>query len=141
MTKKRRFFIFFSSFGIMTLFLIFTLAQRSDNPFQKYMEWTPNNKVISMILERKGVNNESYPKKIYINNNVLSSLKGLNLTELDLKHAIKNGDVEFSHDSTFAQAKPKQYYILLDINEETYFTIVKIKSQYSTITNFGKVTD
>lgn len=105
------------------------------------MEWTPNNKVISMILERRTADNKTYPKRIDLLENVKVKLKENNLTELDLKHALKDGDVEFSHDSTFARKKPKQYYILIDINEQPYFTIVQVKNQYSEIVNFGKIID
>ena len=64
MTRGKRFFIFFSSAGIMTALLLFTLSVREDKPLETYMAWTPNNKVISMITERITAQNKVYPKRI-----------------------------------------------------------------------------
>ena len=64
MTKGRRFFIFFSSAGMMTAFLFFTLSVREDKPLEKYSEWFPNDRVISMITEMRNAQNKVYPKRI-----------------------------------------------------------------------------
>ena len=51
MTRGRRFFIFLSSAGIMSAFLLFTLSVRKDKPLEKYLNWLPNAKVISINLD------------------------------------------------------------------------------------------
>lgn len=138
MTKGRRFFIFLSSAGIMTFFLFFTLSVRKDKPLDKYMEWLPNTRVVSMILERTDAQRKVYPKKVEFTTSASQKITDLNLTKLEVLHALKEGDVEFFHDSTFAREKPKQYYVLVEINDEDYFTIAQIHTGYSEITNFGK---
>ena len=66
MTRGRRFFIFFSSAGIMSAFLLFTLSVRQDKPLKKYLSWLPNPKVISMLTEIRNAQNKTYPKKLQI---------------------------------------------------------------------------
>lgn len=137
MTKGRRFFIFFSSAGIMTFFLLFTLTVREDKPLQKYMSWLPNNKVLSMVLEWKNAVNEFYPKKIIFLEKAKSGLDKYKLTELEVTHALKDGNVEFMHDLTLPRQKPKQYYILIEINDIEYFTLVHVFKRRSEIIDFN----
>ncbi len=137
MTKGRRFFIFLSSAGIMTFFLLFTLSVREDKPLEKYMEWLPNNRVISMILERKDAQNKSFPKRVDFLEKAQIGMTDNNLTQLEVLHALKSGDVEFSHDSTKAQAKPKQYYVLIEVNEVEYYVLAQVHPNYSDIIEIG----
>lgn len=139
MTKGRRFFIFFSSAGIMTLFLIFTLSVREDKPLKKYMEWLPNNRVLSMILERTDAQNKVYPKHIEFLDSANQAIQTHNVTELEVIHALKDGDVEFSHDRTKPRINPKEYYILIEINGEEYYTLARVFTGRSEIFQFGKV--
>lgn len=139
MSKRRRFFIFLSSAGIMTFFLFFTLSVREDKPLDKYMEWLPNTRVISMILERKDAQRKVYPKKVDFTTQATQKIAQFDLTKLEVLHSLQEGDVEFFHDSTFARQKPKQYYVLVEINDKDYFTIAQVHQGYSEIVNFGKV--
>lgn len=139
MTKGRRFFIFFSSAGIMTLFLIFTLSVREDKPLEKYSEWLPNNRVISMILERKGAQNKVYPKQIEFLDSAIQAADKYGITQLEITHALKEGDVEFSHARSKPRQNPKEYYVLLEINGEEYFTLARIFTGRSELFQFGKV--
>ncbi|MBL57293.1 MAG: hypothetical protein CMP61_08900 [Flavobacteriales bacterium] len=141
MTRGRRFFIFFSSAGIMTFFLLFTLSLRKDKPLEKYMSWLPNNKVISMVLEWRNAVNETYPKKIIFLEKAQDELEKLKLTQLEVTHALKDGDVEFMHDLTLPRQTPKQYYILIEINEIEYYTLVHVFPGKSEIIDFGIPSD
>lgn len=125
----------------MTIFLFFTLSVRKDKPLEKYMEWTPNNKVISMVLERKDAQNKFHPKKIDFVGDTKLTLDDLNLTELEVKHAMREGDVEFSNDSTMPRANPKQYFIEVEINDSAYFVVAKVYKGLSEITSLGKIED
>lgn len=137
MTKGRRFFIFFSSAGIMTFFLLFTLTVREDRPLKKYMSWLPNNKVLSMVLEWKNAVNEFFPKRIEFLEKAKSGLKKNKLTELEVTHALKDGDVEFMNDLTIPRQKPRQYYILIEINDIEYFTLVHVFKSRTEIIDFN----
>jgi hypothetical protein len=125
MTKGRRFFVFFSSAGIMSAFLLFTLSVRSDKPLEKYLSWLPNSKVISMLTEIRNAQNKTYPKRIEFVDSASLALDLLQLTELEVKHALRDGDVEFMHDLTKARNKPKQYFVLLEINDFEYYIVAR----------------
>ena len=90
MTKGRRFFIFFSSAGIMSAFLFFTLSVRQDKPLKKYLSWVPNPKVISMLTEIRNAQNKTYPKRIEFVDSALTALNALELTKLEVKHALRD---------------------------------------------------
>ena len=139
MTRGKRFFIFFSSAGIMTAFLLFTLSVREDKPLETYMAWTPNNKVISMITERITAQNKVYPKRIDFVDSAVTALDELELTKLEVLHALKDGNVEFSHDLSEPRSNPKKYYILLEINDQDYYVVVRVLTGYSEIFMLGKV--
>lgn len=123
----------------MTAFLIFTLSVREDRPLDKYMEWLPNNKVLSMILEVRDAQGNVYSKKINYSDTASQQMVDLNITPLELQHALKDGDVEFSHEKSKPRSKPKQYYILVEINNLEYFTVVTLKNNQTLITEFGKI--
>ncbi len=139
MTKGRRFFIFFSSAGIMTLFLIFTLSVREDKPLDKYMEWLPNNRVLSMILERTDAQNKVYPKHVEFLDSTVNAIDEFGITQLEILHALKDGNVEFSHDRTKPRQSPKEYYVLLEINDIEYFVMARVFVGRSEIFEIGKV--
>lgn len=138
MTKGRRFFIFFSSAGIMTLFLIFTLSVREDKPLDKYMEWLPNNRVLSMILERTDAQNKVYPKHVEFLDSTVNAIDEFGITQLEVLHALKEGNVEFSHDRTKPRQSPKEYYVLVEINDIEYFVMARVFVGRSEIFEIGK---
>ncbi len=138
MTKGRRFFIFFSSAGIMTLFLIFTLSVREDKPLDKYMEWLPNNRVLSMILERTDAQNKVYPKHVEFLDSTVNAIDEFGITQLEVLHALKDGNVEFSHDRTKPRQSPKEYYVLVEINDIEYFVMARVFVGRSEIFEIGK---
>lgn len=121
----------------MTIFLLFTLSVREDKPLQKYMSWLPNNKVLSMVLEWKNAMHESFPKRIEFLDMAQEGLKKHKLTELEITHALKDGDVEFMHDLTLPRQNPKQYYILIEINDVEYYTLVQVFKGRSEIIELG----
>tara|TARA_Y100001934_G_scaffold281197_1_gene390133 strand:- start:5695 stop:6075 length:381 start_codon:yes stop_codon:yes gene_type:complete len=123
----------------MSAFLLFTLSVRKDKPLEKYLSWLPNAKVISMLTEMKNAQNKTYPKRIDFVESALSALDSLNITELMVKHALKDGDVEFSHDLSKPRANPKQYYVLIEINDIEYFIVAKSYLSTTEIFILGKV--
>lgn len=139
MTKGRRFFIFFSSAGMMTAFLFFTLSVREDKPLEKYSEWFPNDRVISMITEMRNAQNKVYPKRIDFIDSAAIALNSLKLTKLEVLHALKDGDVEFRHNLSKPRQRPKQYYILIEINDSEYSLLAKIHPSYSEIVQIKRV--
>jgi hypothetical protein len=141
MTTGRRFFIFLSSAGIMTAFLLFTLSVRKDKPLEKYLNWLPNPKVISMLTEIKNAQNKVYPKRIEFIDSAINALSTLQLTELEVKHALRDGNVEFSHELSKPRAKPKQYYVLIEINDLEYFLIAKTYIGRTEIFQIGEVNE
>lgn len=139
MTKGRRFFIFFSSAGIMTAFLLFTLSVRQDKPLEKYMDWFPNDRVISMITERTNAQNKVFPKRVDFIGSAVTALETFELTKLEVLHALKDGDVEFSHDRTKPRETPRQYYVIIQINDVEYALIAKVQTGYSEISELMKI--
>ena len=139
MTRGRRFFIFFSSAGIMSAFLLFTLSVRQDKPLKKYLSWLPNPKVISMLTEIRNAQNKTYPKKIQFVDSASTALKNLDVTELEVKHALRDGDVEFNHDLTKARGTPKQYYVLIEINDFEYYIVARSYIGRTEIFQLGKI--
>jgi hypothetical protein len=140
MNKKRRFFIFFASAGIMCFFIYFTLAVRPDNPLKKWGQWLPNNKVITMILDRETAAG-SVPRRIYYSDAAKVKMDCHNISELELLHNLRNGDVEFSHEKTKPRENPKKYYVIETINKADYYVVVGVSKQYSTVLEFGKLDD
>lgn len=138
MTKGRRFFIFLSSAGIMTFFLFFTLATRSDKPFEKYSEWLPGNRVISMLLEMKNFDGDNSPKQIYWLEGVEEQMDDFKISKLEVVHGLKNGDVEFFHHLTDPRSNPKEYYVLIDIDGVKYAVQASSKVKYTDINAITK---
>ena len=137
MKKSKRFFIFFSSAGIMSFFLFFTLSVREDKPLDKYTDWMPGNRVLSMILERKNPEGKSIAKKIDLLLPVIDSLKSNGITRLELLHALKKGDVQLFHQLTHPRAKPKSYYLDIEINDKSFGIVALISAGYTEIASFG----
>jgi hypothetical protein len=137
MKKSKRFFIFFSSAGIMTFFLLFTLSVREDKPLDKYTDWMPGNRVLSQMLERKNPDGKSMSKKIDLIEAVPDSLTSNGITRLELLHALKKGDVQLFHQLTHPRVKPKSYYIDIEINDRDFGIIAQINTGYTEIVSFG----
>jgi hypothetical protein len=137
MKKSKRFFIFFSSAGIMSFFLFFTLSVREDKPLDKYTDWMPGNRVLSTMLERKNPNGKSQSKKIDLVEAVPDSLKASGITRLELLHALKKGDVQLFHQLTHPRAKPKTYYVDIEINDRSFGIVALITTGYTEIISFG----
>lgn len=123
----------------MTLFLIFTLSVREDKPLDKYMEWLPNNRVLSMILERTDAQNKVYPKHVEFLDSTVNAIDEFGITQLEILHALKDGNVEFSHDKTKPRQSPKEYYVLVEINDIEYFVMARVFVGRSEIFEIGKV--
>lgn len=121
----------------MSFFLFFTLSVREDKPLDKYTQWTPGNRVLTMMLSRKGVDGELISKKIDLGDSVLSSLAAEGITKLELLHALKNGDVRLFHHLTFPRAKPKTYYIDVEIDDRNFGVIAEISTGFTEISAFG----
>lgn len=139
MTRKRRFFIYFASFGMMSAFLLFTLSVRPDQPLKRWASWLPENKVIAMILELPSVTEKPLPKEVRFSDDALTSMKTEGITELEVYHNIREADVDFSHEKTKARATPKEYYLTEEINRSSYYIVVKLFPKYSEIIEFGSV--
>ena len=122
----------------MTLFLIFTLSVREDKPLDKYMEWLPNNRVLSMILERTDAQNKVYPKHVEFLDSTVNAIDEFGITQLEVLHALKEGNVEFSHDRTKPRQSPKEYYVLVEINDIEYFVMARVFVGRSEIFEIGK---
>jgi len=137
MKKSKRFFIFFSSAGIMSFFLFFTLSVREDKPLDKYTDWMPGNRVLSLMLERKNPDGKSMAKKIDLLEPVPDSLKSNGITRLELLHALKNGDVQLFHQLSQPRAKPKTYYLDIEINGKSFGIVALINTGYTEIVSFG----
>ena len=54
-----------------------------------------------------------------------------------MTHALKDGDVEFLNDLTIPRQKPKQYYILVEINDIEYYTLVHVFKTRTEIIDFN----
>ena len=65
------------------------------------------------------------------------SLESNGVTRLELLHALKNGDVELFHQLTHPRAKPKSYYVDIEINDKPFGIIAVITTGYTEITSFG----
>tara|TARA_B110000211_G_C14078295_1_gene553226 strand:- start:940 stop:1416 length:477 start_codon:yes stop_codon:yes gene_type:complete len=121
----------------MSFFLLFTLSVREDKPLDKYTDWMPGNRVLSLMLERKNPDGKSIPKKIDLLKAVPDSLESNGITRLELLHALKKGDVQLFHHLTHPRAKPKSYYIDIEINDKSFGIIAVISTGYTEIVSFG----
>jgi hypothetical protein len=137
MNRKRRFFIFFASAGLMCIFIYFTLAVRPDDPLGKWGEWFPSNKVKAMILDRETATGV-VPRRIYYSEEAKEIMSELNISELEVNHNLRDADVKFSHKKTLPRANPKVYYLVETINKVPYYVVVEVSKQYSTVAEFGK---
>ncbi|MFT6715480.1 MAG: hypothetical protein ACJA0Q_000107 [Saprospiraceae bacterium] len=138
MNRKRRFFIFFASAGLMCFFIYFTLAVRQDDPLKKWGQWMPGNKVKAMILDRETASG-TLPKRIYYNDQVKEKMERLNISALEIQHNLRDANVEFSHEKTKPRETPKRYYLIETINKTPYFVVVEVSKQHSTVIEFGKL--
>ena len=78
-------------------------------------------------------------KKIQFVDSASTALKNLDITELEVKHALRDGDVEFMHDLTKARATPKQYYVLIEINDFEYYIVARSYIGRTEIFQLGKI--
>ncbi len=138
MDRKRRFFIFFASAGLMCIFIYFTLAVRPDDPLGKWGQWLPSNKVKAMILDRETATGK-VPKKINYSEQAKKVMNELHVSELEVSHNLRAASVKFSHEKTKPRETPKVYYLVEKINKISYFVVVQVYRQYSTISEFGKI--
>lgn len=123
----------------MSLFIFFSLSVRPDDPLKKWSQWFPSNKVKAMVLDREVATGETVPKNIIYSDAASESLKCLSISELEVRHHLRDGDVQFSHEKTKTREKPKKYYIEETINKKQYFVVVEINQTHSFITEFGGV--
>ncbi len=139
MNKRKRFFIFFTAAGIMFFFLYFTLSVREDQPLKKWGMWLPENKVISMIMDRYTADGNIVNKNILFSDPAKIAVKNAGLTELEVKHNLRDADVHFFHDKTQARKKPKTYYLTEEINQQEYSVLIEVTETHSYVTEFGKL--
>lgn len=141
MERKKRFFLFFSSAGLMTVFIIFTLSFRDDNPLEAWLGWLPERRVLTMVNEHVLADGKRKPKAIEYSPIAECALKAYNLSPLEISHALKKGDVFFRHDSTFVQEKPKKYVLEIEVDFQPYFVQVHIERAYTLVNYLSKRED
>lgn len=139
MSKRRRFFIFFASAGLMCFFIYFSLSVRPDDPLKKWGQWLPSNKVKAMILDRETATG-IVPRQVLYNDQAKKTMECLNVSELEVYHHLRDASVKFSHEKTKVRQKPKTYYLTEEINKKEYFVVVAVTQKYSTVTEFGMLT-
>lgn len=139
MTRKRRFFIFFASAGAMLLFLLFSLSVRQDDPLKKWSQWLPGNKVKAMILDRENATGDVLAKNIIYSDSAKLSLEKFNISELEVRHGLREAEVVFSHELTAARENPKKYYLEFELLKTAYFAQIAVQQQYSEVLLFGKI--
>lgn len=122
----------------MSLFLVFSLSVRQDDPIKKWTQWLPSNKVKSMILDRYDATGGTLAKNIIYTEKAKNSLIELNISELEVRHALQDADVEFSNDLTKARENPKQYYLSFEYLKENYFAVIAVNETYSEVIQLGK---
>ena len=120
----------------MCFFIYFTLSMRPDNPLKKWGQWFPSNKVKAMILDRETATGV-VPRKIYYSDSAKANMIALNISELEVRHNLRDAEVVFSHDKTKPREKPKKYYLIETINKKPFFVVVEVSRQYSTVAEFG----
>lgn len=118
------------------MFIYFTLAVRPDNPLKKWGQWFPGNKVKAMILDRETAAG-SVPRRIYYSDQAKAKMDCLNISELEVQHNLRDAAVKFSHEKTKPREDPKKYYLTETINKVSYFVVVEVSKQYSTVAEFG----
>jgi hypothetical protein len=69
------------------------------------------------------------------------ALEQYQLSPLEVSHAMKSGDVNFRHDSTFVQDKPKKYVLEIEIDLQPYFVQVHIEKSYTLVNHLSKEED
>lgn len=122
----------------MSLFLLFTLSVRQDKPFEKYMEWTPGNRVVSLVTEMKDAEGNARSKSIELIEGVQDSLTAHSISKGELIHSIHSADVEFFHQLTLPRQRPKQYYVLVNILDKEYGVLIHTNDRYTEIVSFGQ---
>jgi hypothetical protein len=128
MTRKRRFIIFFTSAGITSIFITFSLMQREDDPLNNNaVSWLPGNRVKSAIME----------SKISLSDSVQCIATCHNTSKIQITKGIHDGDVEFNHDRTNVHKAPKTYYIEIPLNNKEYFVLVDVRTATTVVTDFG----
>lgn len=138
MDRKRRFFIFLSSAGLMSIFLLFTLSFRQDNPLKAWFAWLPEPRVISMITEHVSADGERRPKVISFSDDAKKALDEYSLTELEVIHSIRDADVLFSHDSTLVNENPKKYVVQIEVDLTPYYLQVQLEKRYTLVNYLSK---
>lgn len=101
------------------------------------MEWTPGNRVISLVTEMKDAEGNPRPKSIDLLEGVQDSLTKHSISKNELIHSIRKADIEFFHQLTLPRQRPKQYYALVNILDEDYGVILHTNTKYSEIVSFG----
>ena len=139
MTKRRRFFTFFASAGLMSLFLLFSLSVRPDDPLKKWAQWLPSNKVKAMIMDRQLATGTIVAKEMRYSEEALAIIECSNLSKLEVRHNLRDADIFFTHEKTNAQATPKLYYLEETIHGKNYFAVIAATQNYSKVVEFGSL--
>jgi hypothetical protein len=125
-SKKRRLFIFFSSFGVTALLMI--------SIFWKG-EWLPSNQVKRNLLD-----NPTQP--IQSTEGAAEDLKGLGLNISDIRHFIRNGEVDLPPLERATDENPCVKYLIEyedPQTEDEYEIIAKVCKEYRKTSRDGQM--
>ncbi|MFM7023137.1 MAG: hypothetical protein ACKOXB_09180 [Flavobacteriales bacterium] len=119
MTRRRRFTVFFISFGLMSIFLFVTLAGRQDNILDKlFGNMFPSSRAKTALLNEE-------VQEILFSSKAKCHLQCLNISEKQLIQALnENGDVDLMNDKTDVHKSPKVYYMETEVGTKTYFVVI-----------------
>jgi hypothetical protein len=132
MTRKRRFFIFFMSAGLMSILLFISLLFRNDDPLNNTaVSWLPENRVKGFILAKEN--------KLDFTDSVECLIECHQLSKQIIVDGIADGDVEFSHDLTNVDKSPKTYYISFEAGTKSYYVLVDMMNESSVIKDLSLV--
>lgn len=132
MTRKRRFFIFFMSAGLMSILLFISLLFRNDDPLHNTaVSWLPENRVKGFILAKEN--------KLDFTDSVECLINCHQLSKQGVVDGIADGDVEFSHDFTNVDKAPKTYYISFEAGTKSYYVLVDMMNERSVIKDLSLV--
>ena len=137
MSRRRRFFIFFASAGLMSAFIFFSLSVREDRPLDKWLQWLPENKIKAMILDQPLADGKMIPRAFEYTASADSAIAENGITRMEVRHYLRAGDVVLSHEKSLPRNTPKQYYIEEEINHKRFFVVIEVHRNYSLVTEFG----
>ena len=94
-----------------------------------------------MILDQPLADGKVIPRAFEFTAAADSSIQANGVTQMEVRHYLREGDVVLSHPKSFPRNTPKQYYITQEINRGNYFVVVEVHKNYSLVTEFGPLKD